>query len=86
MMSMAGQVTIFLILKAVVMPRPFDLTEEKEPEIYNAIRPGALVENVTFIQGTNKIDFEDDTITENTRVSYPLNFISNALPCHWQNT
>jgi len=55
------------------------LTEEKEPEIYNAIRPGALVENVTFFPGTNKINFEDGSITENTRVSYPLDYISNAL-------
>ncbi|MBS4043078.1 MAG: phosphoenolpyruvate carboxykinase (ATP) [Chitinophagaceae bacterium] len=55
-----------------------DLSEEKEPEIYKAIRPGALVENVGFIKGTNKIDFADKSITENTRVSYPLDFISNA--------
>lgn len=55
-----------------------DLSEEKEPEIYNAIRPGALVENVTFFEGTNKIDFSSKKITENTRVSYPLEFISNA--------
>ncbi len=54
------------------------LTEEKEPEIYHAIRPGALVENVTFYPGTNKINFDDASITENTRVSYPLHFISNA--------
>src|SRR5690606_29248893 len=50
----------------------------KEPEIYNAIRPGAMVENVTFYEGTNRINFEDGSITENTRVSYPLHFISNA--------
>ncbi|MEP7256511.1 MAG: phosphoenolpyruvate carboxykinase (ATP) [Ferruginibacter sp.] len=56
-----------------------DLSEDKEPEIYHAIRPGALVENVTFIEGTNKIDFSSKKITENTRVSYPLSFISNAL-------
>jgi phosphoenolpyruvate carboxykinase (ATP) len=55
------------------------LTAEKEPEIYNAIRPGALVENVTFFPGTNKINFEDGSVTENTRVSYPLDYISNAL-------
>ncbi len=55
-----------------------DLSEEKEPEIFKAIKPGALVENVTFIDGTNKIDFASSKITENTRVSYPLNFISNA--------
>ncbi len=56
-----------------------NLTEEKEPEIFQAIRPGALVENVTFFPGTNKINFDDASITENTRVSYPLHFISNAL-------
>ncbi len=55
-----------------------NLTEEKEPGIFHAIRPGALVENVTFFPGTNKINFEDASITENTRVSYPLHFISNA--------
>lgn len=56
-----------------------DLNPETEPEIFNAIRPGALVENITFIEGTNKIDFSSKQITENTRVSYPLDFISNAL-------
>jgi phosphoenolpyruvate carboxykinase (ATP) len=59
--------------------KTIDLSEEKEPEIYNAIRPGALVENVTFLDGSNKIDFSSKKITENTRVSYPLDFISNAL-------
>ncbi|HMG68153.1 MAG TPA: phosphoenolpyruvate carboxykinase (ATP), partial [Chitinophagaceae bacterium] len=55
-----------------------NLTEEKEPEIFRAIRPGALVENVGFFPCTNKINYEDISITENTRVSYPLDFISNA--------
>lgn len=59
--------------------KTIDLSPEKEPEIFNAIRPGALVENVTFIEGTNKIDFSSKEITENTRVSYPLDYISNAL-------
>lgn len=59
--------------------KTIDLSEEKEPEIYHAIRPGALVENTTFIEGTNKIDFSSKKITQNTRVSYPLNFISNSL-------
>lgn len=59
--------------------KTINLTEEKEPEIYNAIRPGALVENITFYPGTNKINFDDGSITENTRVSYPLDYISNAL-------
>ena len=56
-----------------------NLSAENEPEIYNAIRPGALVENVGFVPGTNKIDFANKDITENTRISYPLSFISNAL-------
>ena len=55
------------------------LTEEKEPEIYKAIRSGALLENVKFFPGTNKINFDDCSITENTRVSYPLDYISNAM-------
>jgi phosphoenolpyruvate carboxykinase (ATP) len=59
--------------------KTIDLSEEKEPEIYNAIRPGALVENIMFVDGTNKIDFANGKITENTRVSYPLDFISNTL-------
>ncbi len=59
--------------------KTIDLSEEKEPEIFHAIKPGALVENTVFFEGTNKIDFSNKSITENTRVSYPLHFISNAL-------
>jgi phosphoenolpyruvate carboxykinase (ATP) len=55
-----------------------NLTEEKEPDIFHAIRCGALVENVNFFPGTNRINFEDAAFTENTRVSYPIDFISNA--------
>ena len=58
--------------------KTIDLNEEKEPEIYHAIRSGALVENTLFFPGTNKIDFSNRSITENTRVSYPLYHISNA--------
>jgi phosphoenolpyruvate carboxykinase (ATP) len=59
--------------------KTIDLSAEKEPEIFNAIKHGALVENTTFINNTNQIDFASKTITENTRVSYPLHFISNAI-------
>jgi phosphoenolpyruvate carboxykinase (ATP) len=59
--------------------KTINLNEEEEPDIYNAIRPGALVENTTFIEGTNEIDFTSKKITENTRVSYPLCFIENAM-------
>jgi phosphoenolpyruvate carboxykinase (ATP) len=59
--------------------KTINLSAEKEPEIFNAIRPGALVENVMFYPGTRTINFDDASITENTRVSYPLSFISNAV-------
>jgi len=59
--------------------KTINLSEEKEPEIFRAIRAGALVENVTFLKDSNKIDFSSKSITENTRVSYPLSYISNAL-------
>lgn len=55
-----------------------NLSPEREPEIHGAIRTGALVENVGFFPGTNQIDFENGSVTENTRVSYPLHFISNS--------
>ena len=54
------------------------LNEATEPDIFNAIQPGALVENVTFKKDTNIIDFDSKKITENTRVSYPLHFIANT--------
>jgi phosphoenolpyruvate carboxykinase (ATP) len=56
-----------------------DLTEEKEPDIFNAIRHGALVENTKFFEGTNTINFSDPGVTENTRVSYPISYIANAV-------
>ncbi len=55
------------------------LNKENEPEIFGAIKPGALVENIGFIGDTNEIDFNFKGITENTRVSYPLHFISNTI-------
>jgi len=58
--------------------KTIDLTEEKEPEIFRAVKAGALVENVPFIKGSKKLDFTSKEITPNTRMSYPLHFISNA--------
>ena len=66
--------------------KTIDLSKDKEPEIFKAIKPGALVENTVFIEGTNVIDFGNKQITENTRVSYPLQFISNALEPSVGNT
>jgi len=63
-----------------------DLTEEKEPDIYRAIRPGALLENVTFKEGTREVDYFDSSITQNTRVSYPIDHIDNIqLPSYAEN-
>lgn len=57
------------------------LTEEKEPQIWNAIKPGALVENVRFFDNSNKVDFDNISVTENTRVAYPIDHIDNiAVP------
>jgi phosphoenolpyruvate carboxykinase (ATP) len=52
------------------------LSKEKEPEIYNAIKPGAILENV-ILDDTGNVDFEDTSITQNTRVSYPIHHIEN---------
>jgi len=54
-----------------------DLTAEKEPDIFAAIKEGAILENIIFKEGTNEVDFKDSTITENTRVSYPIHHIAN---------
>lgn len=54
------------------------LTEEKEPEVYRAIRFGSILENVGVDGESKEVDFEDVSKTENTRVSYPLHHIPNA--------
>lgn len=56
-----------------------DLTQEKEPQIFDAIKFGALLENINFVENTSEVDYSDASKTENTRVSYPLNHIDNAL-------
>ena len=55
-----------------------DLSAEKEPQIYAAIKPGALLENIKFHPGTNSVNYADASITENTRAAYPIDFITNA--------
>ncbi len=55
------------------------LTQEKEPQIYDAIKFGALLENIEFHEGTTRVDFENITKTENTRVAYPIEFIQNSV-------
>ena len=55
-----------------------DLDKDSEPDIYNAIRRNALLENVS-LDANGKIDFTDKSVTENTRVSYPINHIENIV-------
>ena len=55
-----------------------NLSKESEPDIYNAIRRDALLENVT-VDANGKIDFSDKSVTENTRVSYPIYHIENIV-------
>lgn len=56
-----------------------DLTQEKEPEIWDAIKFGALLENIVCHDGTSTVDFTNISKTENTRVAYPINHIKNAV-------
>jgi phosphoenolpyruvate carboxykinase (ATP) len=55
-----------------------NLSAEKEPEIYAAVKHGALLENIKFFPGTRTVNYDDGSRTENTRVSYPLHYIDNA--------
>ena len=58
------------------------LTREAEPQIFDALRFGAVLENVVYDQSHHHVDFADTSITENTRGAYPIEFISNAqIPC-----
>jgi phosphoenolpyruvate carboxykinase (ATP) len=55
-----------------------NLSAEKEPEIFHAIRFGAVLENVVVNRDSRLVDFSDISLTENTRTAYPLEFIPNA--------
>ncbi|MBX7204835.1 MAG: phosphoenolpyruvate carboxykinase (ATP) [Bacteroidia bacterium] len=58
-----------------------DLTKEKEPQIFDAIKFGSLLENTRFIPGTNTVDYTNISVTENTRAAYPIYLIDNiAVP------
>ena len=58
------------------------LSAESEPEIYAAIRFGSVLENVVYDESTHRVNYDDASITENTRVAYPIEFIPRAkLPC-----
>jgi phosphoenolpyruvate carboxykinase (ATP) len=58
------------------------LSAEKEPDIFNAIKFGSVLENVVFNPVTRLVDYDDTTLTENTRCAYPIEYINNAkIPC-----
>ena len=59
--------------------KTIDLTEEQEPQIYNAVKFGAILENIGFKEGSSTPDYSDTTITQNTRVSYPIHHIDNIM-------
>jgi phosphoenolpyruvate carboxykinase (ATP) len=62
--------------------KAIDLTAESEPEIFQALRFGAVLENVVYEAETHHVDFRDTSITQNTRGAYPIEFIRNAkIPC-----
>ncbi len=56
-----------------------NLSAEKEPQIFNAIKFGSLLENINCYEGTTTVNYDDISRTENTRVSYPSNYIDNAV-------
>jgi phosphoenolpyruvate carboxykinase (ATP) len=62
--------------------KAINLSPEGEPEIYNAIRYGAVLENVVYDHNTREVDYTNISITENTRCAYPVEYIPNAkIPC-----
>lgn len=62
--------------------KAIDLTPETEPDIYQALRFGAVLENVVYDEETHRVDFGNVSVTQNTRGAYPIEFIPNAkIPC-----
>ncbi len=62
--------------------KAIDLSPEDEPIIYDAIRFGAVLENVVYDEHTREVDYSDVSITQNTRTSYPIEFVPDAkIPC-----
>lgn len=59
--------------------KTINLSAEKEPEIYNAIRFGTVLENVVVDPESRVPDYDDNTLTENTRAAYPINYIENIV-------
>lgn len=56
-----------------------NLSKKYEPQIWNAVRFGSVCENVVLKEGTREPEYDNDTITENTRVAYPVDYIDNVI-------
>ena len=62
--------------------KAIDLSAESEPDIFNAIRFGTVLENLVYDKSTRQVDYSDTSITQNTRASYPIEHIENVqIPC-----
>jgi phosphoenolpyruvate carboxykinase (ATP) len=62
--------------------KALNLSRDAEPEIFDAIRFGSVLENVVFDERSRVVDYSSDKVTQNTRCSYPIEFIPNAkIPC-----
>ncbi len=59
--------------------KAIDLTRQNEPQIFDAIKFGAIVENTRFLENSRTVDYKNTTVTENTRTAYPIHHIDNAV-------
>ncbi len=78
MTSTAGTTTEYFNFEGGCYAKVINLDKDSEPDIYNAIKRNALLENVT-LDKDGVIDFTDKSVTENTRVSYPIDHIKNIV-------
>ena len=74
-----GPAEAFSTSKAAATPNASDLSREKEPQIWNAVRFGTVLENVVMDANLRLLDFDSEALTENTRAAYPIEFIDNAV-------
>jgi phosphoenolpyruvate carboxykinase (ATP) len=82
MTNIAGPIKGIFNIEGGCYAKAIGLSSENEPEIFNAIRFGAVLENVVYDPATHRVYFNDASITENTRVAYPIEFIPRAkIPC-----
>jgi phosphoenolpyruvate carboxykinase (ATP) len=56
------------------------LSQKHEPEIWNAIKFGSILENTRYFDGGRKVNYDDNSVTDNTRVSYPIDYIDHIAP------